>query len=282
MIDRNIPEELCAHELMEFVRHLSVTIGPRRPTGRAERQASDHIHQTIHQLNSQWELINQPFRSISCFWPRIAPLAMLTGLSLIVGLRRSRQSQIVSGLLSVGMSVMSRDAFLARPAVWETWLPRGESENVIVRIPPRRNVSRRVVFVAHVDSGVHRLTTDPRIAHQLPRTLGGITLLSLVGGVLTTLSGRSQRWRALRTLIAGAALGGAALAVIDEMGPDVAGANGNASGVAALLGLAHALNTHPLDSTEVSDLDRGRHPGDSIRQSVERGAMGRGGERRRG
>jgi hypothetical protein len=251
MIDRNVPEELSAHELIEFVRHLSVTIGPRRPTSRAERQATQYIHQTIHQLNSQWELTNQPFRSINGFWFRLAPLAMLTGLSLMFGLRRSRQSQIVSGLLSVGLSVMSRDAFLARPAVWETWLPRGESENVIVRIPPRRSVCRRVVFVAHVDSGVHRLTTDPRIAKQLPRTLGGITLLGLVGGVLTTLSGRSQRWRALRALIAGAALGGAALAVIDEMGPDVAGANGNASGVAALLGLAHALNTHPLESTEV-------------------------------
>ena len=251
MIDRNVPEELSAHEMMEFVRHLSVTIGPRRPTSRAERQATNAVHQTIHQLNSRWEVTNQPFRSINGFWYRLAPLAMLTGLSLMFGLRRSRQSQIFSGLLSVGLSIMSRDAFLARPAVWETWLPRGESENVIVRIPPRRSVRRRVVFIAHVDLGVHRLTTDPRIAKQLPRTLGGITLLGLVGGVLTTLSGRNQRWRALRTLIAGAALGGAALAVIDEMGPDVAGANGNASGVAALLGLAHALNAHPLESTEV-------------------------------
>jgi hypothetical protein len=251
MIDRNVPEELSAHEMMEFVRHLSVNIGPRRPTSRAERQATNTIHQTIRQLNTRWEVTNQPFRSINGFWYRLAPLATLTGLSLMFGLRRSRQSQIFSGLLSVGLSIMSRDAFLARPAVWETWLPRGESENVIVRIPPRRSVRRRVVFIAHVDSGVHRLTTDPRIAKQLPRTLGGITLLGLVGGVLTTLSGRSQRWRALRTLIAGAALGGAALAVIDEMGPDVAGANGNASGVAALLGLAHALNAHPLESTEV-------------------------------
>lgn len=251
MIDRNVPEELSVQDLMEYVRHLSVDIGPRRPTSRAERRASNAIHQTIRQINSGWEVTNQPFRSINGFWWRLAPLAMLTGLSLIVGLRRSRQAQIFGGLLSVGLSVMSRDAFLARPAVWETWLPHGESENMIVRIPPRRSVLRRVVFIAHVDSGVHRLTTDPRIARQLPRTLGGITLLGLVGGVLTMLSGRSQRWRALRTLIAGAAMGSAALSIIDEMGPDVAGANGNASGVAVLLGLAQALNTHPLESTEV-------------------------------
>jgi hypothetical protein len=146
---------------------------------------------------------------------------------------------------------MTRDTFLARPAVWETWLPRGESQNVIVRIPPRGATERRIVFIAHLDSGVHRLTTDPRIARQLPRTLGGTTLLALVGGVLTMLSGRSQRWRALRTLIVGAAFGAAALAVMDEMGPCAPGANGNASGVAALLGVAHALRGQPLANTEV-------------------------------
>jgi hypothetical protein len=251
MIDPNVPEDLSANRLMEFVRHLSVVIGPRRPTSRAERQAASYIHNTIRQLDSRWELVNQPFRSIDGFRYRLAPLAILTGFSLMFGLRRDRQSQLFGGLLSVGLSVMSRDAFLARPAVWETWLPRGESENVIVSIPPRRSVQRRVVFIAHLDAGVHRLTTDPRIVRYLPQTLGGITLLGLVGGVLTVLSGKSQRWRALRTLITGTSLGGAALAIIDEMGPDTAGANGNASGVAALLGLAHALKNHPLESTEV-------------------------------
>jgi hypothetical protein len=185
MIDPNVPEELSAQHLMAFVRHLSVVIGPRRPTSRAERQAASYIHSTIRQLSSRWELVNQPFRSINGFRYRLAPLAALTGLSLMLGLRRDRQAQVFGGLLSVGLSVMSRDAFLARPAVWETWLPRGESENVIVSIPPRRKAQRRVVFIAHLDSGVHRLTTDPRIARHLPQTLGGITLLGLVGGVLT-------------------------------------------------------------------------------------------------
>ena len=41
---------------MEFVRHLSVNIGPRRPTSRAERQATNAIHQTIRQLNSAGRL----------------------------------------------------------------------------------------------------------------------------------------------------------------------------------------------------------------------------------
>ena len=78
-----------------------------------------------------------------------------------------------------------------------------------------------------------------------------MTLLALVGGVLTALAGGNQRWRALRTGIAGLALGGAGLAVIDESGPSVAGANGNASGVAALLAVARALRHNPLENTEV-------------------------------
>lgn len=251
MTDLNVPEPLNAKHLLEFIRHISVEIGPRHPTSYAEHEAAAYVQQTLHRLNSRWDTVNQPFRSVDGFHYRIAPLASLAGLSLLAGLRKNRQTQILSGLVSIGLSILSRDAFLLRPAVWETWLPRGESQNVIVRIPPHRSVRRRVVFLAHLDSGVHRLTADTHMVRQLPRTLGGITLLALVGGVLTALAGKNQRWRFLRTLIASSALGGAALAAIDERGPDVAGANGNASGVAVLLGLAEALRQRPLESTEV-------------------------------
>lgn len=245
------PATLNANHLMEFIRHISVVIGPRHPTSHAEQAAAIYVQQTLREVNSQWEVINQPFRSVDGFHYRIAPLASAIGLSLLGGLRNSRKSQFLSGLISIGLSILSRDAFLLRPAVWETWLPRGESQNVILRIPPRRTARRHVVFLAHLDSGVHRLTADTRMVRQLPRTLGGITLMALVGGVLTTLAGKNQRWRTLRTVIAGSALGGAALAAVDEMGPDVAGANGNASGVAVLLGLAGALHQNPLESTEI-------------------------------
>lgn len=251
MTDYSVPHELDAERLMAHIRHISVVIGPRPPTSAAERETAAYIHEQIRTIASRRELLNQPFRSIDGFRYRITPLALLTGLSLLAGLHRDRQTQIISGILSVGLSILSRDAFLLRPAVWESWLPRGESQNVIVRIPPKQRTDRRIVFLAHLDSGVHRLTADTRIARHLPRTLGAITLMGLVGGVLTALSGRNQRWLGLRTLLAASALGGAALAVIDEMGPEVAGAISNASGIAALLGLAQALSSQPANSTEV-------------------------------
>lgn len=251
MESQAVPEQLTSARLLPWVEHLSAVIGPRHPTSKAEREAARYIHDTIAQVGGRWEIINQPFRSIDGFRYRLAPLAAITGINLLFGLQRSRQCQWFSGGLSVGLSILSRDAFLARPALWETWLPRGESQNVIVRISPRGTVTRRVVFLAHMDSGVHRLTTSKQAVRHLPRTLGGVTLLALVGGVLTALSGRSQRWRGLRALIGGTALAAAGLAVADEFGPDVSGANGNASGVAALLGLAANLQQQPLDSTEV-------------------------------
>jgi hypothetical protein len=238
--------------LLRYIEHLSVEIGPRHPTSQAERQAAGYVHHTLHAINEQWELINQPFRSIDGFRYRIAPLAALAGLSLLSGLKRDRQRQILSGLTSVGLSVLSRDAFLARPAVWETWLARGESQNVIVRIPSQGPANRRVVFVAHLDSGVHRLTASREVVAHLPRTLGAVTILALVGGVLTVLASNAQRWRTLRALIAGLALSGAGLSIVDEMGPDVAGASGNASGVATLLELAALLHAQPLAQTEVN------------------------------
>ena len=251
MIDRNVPVELSADQLLDDVRHLSVVIGPRRPATAGERAAAAYVHSQIRALNPQWELINQPFRTIPGFRWRIAPISAAVGLALLGGLKRGRQGRWVTGLVSVALSILSRDTFLARAQPGEGILARGESENVIVRIPPRRRVRRRVVFVAHLDSGVHRMTTGSRLVGQLPRTLGAVTLLALVGGVLTALAGGQQRWRSLRAAIGGLALGGAALAVLDESGPSVAKANGNASGVAALLALARALRHDPLENTEV-------------------------------
>ncbi len=250
-----VPDALQAETLLEHVRRLSVDIGPRCPNSQAEREAAAYIHRVIRQIGPDWEIINQPFRSIDGLRYRIAPLAALAGISLLAGIQRKARHgtrrKLISGLFSIGLSVLSRDAFLHRAALWETWLPRGESENVIVRIPSRKAPRRRVVLVAHRDSGVHRLTADERIVRFLPRTLGAITALALTGGVLTLLSGRNQRWRTLRGLIGLSTFGGAALSVIDEQGPIVQGANSNASGVAVLLGLAEVLKAAPLESTEV-------------------------------
>jgi len=251
MIDPNVPVELTADQMMDDVRYLSVEIGPRRPATAGERAAAAYVHGQIRALDPHWELTNQPFRTIPGFRWRIAPVSALTGLSLLAGLKGGRQRRWIAGLVSVALSILSRDTFLARELPGERPLARGESQNVIVRIPPRRKARRRVVFVAHLDSGVHRVTTSSQIVSHLPRTLGAVTLLALVGGVLTALAGGNQRWRALRTGIAGLALGGAGLAVIDESGPSVAGANGNASGVAALLAVARALRHNPLENTEV-------------------------------
>lgn len=251
MAGLNAPDELNAGNLLEPIRHLSVTIGPRRPASAGERAAAAYVLDTIRQINSRWEVINQPFRSVDGLRYRLAPLAALAGLSLLAGLRRRQRTQIIAGLLCTGLSVISRDAFLARSMIWETWLPRGESQNIIVRILPRRRVQRRVVFVAHLDAGRHRLTTDPRVVRWLPYTLGGITLMALVGGVLSMLAGKRGRWRGLRALLGLSALGAAGLAVADESGPDTCGAIGNASGVAVLIGLARTLAKHPLETTEV-------------------------------
>lgn len=248
---RSTAQDLSSEHLMEAVRELSAIIGPRQPTSENERAAADYVHERARQLTRREEVINQPFRSINGFRQRLAPLALLTGLSLLYGLRKDNRAHWVSGIISVGLSVVARDIFLQRAAIWESWMATGESQNVIVRIPPRRRARRRVVFVAHLDSGVHRVTTDPRVVGQLPRTVGGITLMALVGGVLTALAGRRQRWRTLRGLIGAGALGSAALTVADEHGPTTSGANANASGVAALLGLADALQNRPLEYTEV-------------------------------
>lgn len=251
MIDRNLPKELNADHLMDAIHTVSVGIGPRRAASAAERTASEYVRESLSALGGDWELISQPVRSVTGFRHRLVPLALATGLSLVSGLSKRRHRQILSGVASIGISIMSRDAFLLRPAIWQRWMARGKGQNIVARIPPRGQVRRRVVFVAHLDSGHHRVTADPRLVKYLPRTLGSVTIAALVGGVLTMLAGRRQRWRTLRTAIASLSFGEAALAVADELGPGTAGASSNASGIAALLALAAALRHHPTEHTEV-------------------------------
>jgi len=109
------------------------------------------------------------------------------------------------------------------------------------------------VLLAHTDSNKHRLSFHPR----LKKYILGVTTAALgamvsngVAQVVEALSGCRGAAR-FRKASLGAILVSLLIALSDETGPYVPGANDNASAVACVLGLAAQLRQQPLRHTEV-------------------------------
>lgn len=143
------------------------------------------------------------------------------------------------------------------------FMPQYPSQNVTARflgLRPRATI----VFIAYYDSGcASPLTLPERIPLLRPMHL---FLLSCMVLVLATCAadalsggppypGLGLRWIAIAALGAGAL----ALFLWAGRGEDIRGANNNASGVAALLGVAEALRRNPVEEADVWIVALGSH-----------------------
>ena len=143
-----------------------------------------------------------------------------------------------AALASIELDVSGRSTWLAR------FMPRGEGVNVVARIPAAGEAERTVVFLAHHDA------QRAGLMWRLPRSRQPMALPAQAMFVLIAFACLIGS-RVLR------ALGAGVLGVMALLGLDVArqrvvpGANDNASGVAALLGLMAAFARDPLERTDV-------------------------------
>jgi acetylornithine deacetylase/succinyl-diaminopimelate desuccinylase-like protein len=143
-----------------------------------------------------------------------------------------------AAVTSVELDISGRSTWLA------SLLPAGEGANVVARIPAAAEPQRTLVFIAHHDaqrSGLMWRLPRTRQPLALPAQamFGLIALGCLIGS------------RILR--FAGAVVLGALvlLGLEAARGRVVAGANDNASGVAALVALMAAFARDPLERTDV-------------------------------
>src|SRR5690606_4335332 len=120
---------------------------------------------------------------------------------------------------------------------------QGVSQNVIARIPPTGDAKRHVILVAHLDTSKHRtLLPAPIPGTTFPLYTALLALLGLAGGSMLFDALRGKRGQnRLQLEAAFVSALGLGLTLFDESRPAVEGANDNASGVAALLGIAEQL-----------------------------------------
>ena len=146
------------------------------------------------------------------------------------------------------------------------FLPQFPSQNVVARFMGTRPRSL-IIVSAHYDSGCASPLSAPNVVPWL-RTLQQVLLGAMVvvmgtcvadfiaarGGGFNDVS-LAVRWVAISVLLTGAI----GLYVASSQGEDIRGANGNASGVAALLQLSDRFAANPIENADVWFVATGSH-----------------------
>jgi len=239
------------HDLLGWIRLLADKVGPRRPTGAAERRAAQLVRDRLRAEGLEAEL--EQFAGYSTF---AAPFGLIVGLALAPALFSQRRRLLRSALATAAAGSLAAEGGLLRTPISDA-LSRGSSQNVVATVEPSGEARRTVCLVCHLDTSRSGLLFDPRLIAQLNPALTVFSLAVLTQGSEPLLGG----FRAGRRLLAAARLlvaaGAALLAERELRGEDVPGANDNASGVAVVAELALELAAEPLPSTRVIALMTG-------------------------
>lgn len=150
-----------------------------------------------------------------------------------------------AALASYELDVSGRSQWLRR------WLPTGEGANVVGRLPARGTRRATLVVVAHHDAARTGLIWHPALTRAGARRRRRRRAMEPVGWPYA-LAGLAAATGTRAGRVVGGALGLLAVgAMIDvQRSPTVPGASDNATGVAALLALAHRLAADPPDGLE--------------------------------
>jgi hypothetical protein len=230
---------------MEWVGLLADEVGPRRPTGPAERKAAELVADRLSRRGIAIE--QQPFEGYGSFGlPYGIPLLLaLLGLPLA-----KRRPLGASALAAAGAALISaEDGLVNRPLT--RVLARKPSRNLVATIEPRQPAERTICLVCHLDSSRSGLMFHRRFLPFLHAWIGAQGAAFPVAVAAPVLR-RVPLGRRLVAAAYGVLAAGLGLLVEREVrGVDVPGANDNASGVAAVATLASELQSEPLSSTRV-------------------------------
>ena len=235
-------------EAMALIDLLASEVGPRRPTGPAERRAAELVADLLRSRGVGVAL--EPFRGYASFG---YPFGLIIGAAIAPSLIGARRTRLRSALaLAAGAGLVTEGSLTRTPLSW--LLSRRPSQNLVATIEPRGEVDRTLCLMAHLDTSRSGILWDPRFVGLVSPWITANSLLVAATALAEPLSGRLPGLRRLtgpaRALLA-VSLG---LLVERELhGEDVRGGNDNASGcaVVATLAAAIAAANEPLEGTRI-------------------------------
>jgi Peptidase family M28 len=233
------------------VRLLADDVGPRRPTGAAERKAAEGVASRLREGGLDAEL--EDFDGYSTF---AAPFGVILGLGVAPALFPRRRRWLRSLLALASVAGLATEGGLVRTPLSDL-LSRRRSQNLVATIEPSGEVRRTVCLVCHLDTSRSGLLFDPRFVKYLNRWLLTQAGACVAQGAEPLLARVSLGRRILATARAILAVGLGLIVERELRGEDVPGASDNASGVAVVAELALELGAEPLDHTRVVALMTG-------------------------
>jgi Peptidase family M28 len=236
---------VSADRAFAWLETLTAEIGPRRPTSRAERVASEWLRAELSRSGVAAEL--EEFAAHPTFaLPQGAVLA--AGIVPALVPRRLGWVRAALALAAPALGMLEDDPRL-RPL--SRALARRRSQNLVAVIEPAGDPRRTLCLVSHVDTSRSGLLFHREVAPRL-RALLALASAALALQASEELIGRTAPGRAVVAAARGILVGGLALLAERELrGSDVPGANDNGSGVALTASLAAEIAERPLESTRV-------------------------------
>lgn len=237
---------------MDHIRYLAETIGPRGSTTPKESEAAGYAAQALQEAGL--ESVTELFTSARSAW---YPYVLFSGLVLVgellfwTGERWGVIAALALALLAV-VSVLLELAFRPNPLRW--LLPKGQSQNVWVRLRPEGEAREQVVLLGHLDT--HRtpliFSTDRWVklfGSLVP--IGLASTVALIALFTAETIAPGGLWRPLSLPFALVVLYLFLLTFQADFSPYTAGANDNATGAGVVLSLAERLKEEPLSHTAV-------------------------------
>ena len=244
--------------IKKHVEHLSVAIGPRGSTTPNEKQATEYAEQVYRRLGL--DPVVEQFRSAKSAW---LPFALGAGLVLVgesLYLFGGFYGLLIAAIISI-IALSSLVLELTFSSNLYRWvLPKGESQNVSVKVPSTGPTRKTLILIGHIDT--HRTP----IAYRSPRwvaffrTLTTTTFASVVLLLLLYISDFFFDFFIIQLLTLVFSIPVIILfliAISADRTDYTAGANDNASGTAIVMGLVERALKSPLKTTDLWGINSG-------------------------
>lgn len=240
--------------LIEHVRCLSETIGPRPSASPAELRAAEYVRDRLSGYG--YEVSIEEFRALKTYsWLHFAHYAMFLAAWALYFRAPWAAAALSAFAFASYACETSGFGFLS------LIFPKSPSRNAIGGRQPVKPARMKVIVSAHIDSSRSALFFHPRLVKGFRKTyvLTVVAMLATFAGAIIFAQGARPAWLWTAVGILDLNILGAALMLADRelRGRHTPGAVDNASGVAAMLGAAEQLAGERLRNVEVEFVGTG-------------------------
>ncbi len=240
--------------ILDHIRQLSGTIGPRGSCTPNERRASIYVLSVLKKLGLDRVGLEEFRGHPSTYQPYI-----LAFLAALAGAAAAWLFPDWRGFILVVMgAIPGAGGMLTETNLDSSWmrkaLPRRKTQNVVATVPAKKEARNMVVLCAHLDTHRTPIFYSSKAWTRIFSFMVFAAFLSMLASILIGLIGLISSWMLLRWVMflpMACELAALLLCLQAEFTPFTPGANDNASGVGVCLAVAEELHDHPLQQTEV-------------------------------